>query len=194
MSCSSVVRGHEAFGRASVGSGFLAAHAGAEARPVNGPGKTMIEGLLPRRLDNEYRGHPSALWLFGLVVAMKSAQSLVIILNGYATARDADGIPLDSYAPEAAQTVVAVFAQGSLWRLFFCLVCAIALLRYRSAVPLLFALLGLNYLAAQVVLMFVPLARVGTPAGPLVNLVLFAVMLVGLALSLWRRRGPVAQR
>jgi hypothetical protein len=57
----------------------------------------MLDALLPRRLDNEYRGSRLALWLFGLVVAMKSAQSLAIILNGYATARDVDGIPLNSF-------------------------------------------------------------------------------------------------
>lgn len=57
-----------------------------------------------------------------------------------------------------------------------------------------FALLALNYLAAQLVFMFVPLDRVGMPVGPLVNLLLFALMVVGLALSLWRRGGLVAQR
>jgi len=147
----------------------------------------MLEALLPRRLDNEYRGSASALWLFGAVVAMKSAQSLAIILDGYSTATGADGIPLDTYPTAAAQTVVAVFAQGSIWRLFFCLVCVLALARYRSAVPLMFALLALNYLAAEWVLKVVPLTRVGTPIGPLVNLLLFVVMLVGLALSLWTR-------
>jgi len=124
---------------------------------------------------------------------MKSAQSLAIVLNGYPTARDADGIPLDSYTPAVAQTVVAVLAQGSLWRLSFCVLCVLVLLRYRSAVPLMFALFALNYLAAQLVLKFVPLLRVGAPAGPLVNLILFVVMLGGLGLSLWRRGGSVAQ-
>ena len=153
----------------------------------------MLDDLLPTRLDNQYRGSRAALWLFGLVVALKSVQSLSIILNGYSTARDADGIPLDSFIPAAAQTVVAVFAQGSLWRLFFCVVCLIVLLRYRSAVPLMFALLALNYLAAQLLLKFVPLLRVGAPAGPVVNLVLFFLMLVGLGLSLWRRGGSPPQ-
>ena len=152
----------------------------------------MLGDLLPRSLDNEYRGHKLALWLFGLVVAMKSTQSLAIIFNGYPTARDADGIPLDSFTPVVAQTVVAVFAQGSLWRLFFCLLCVLVLLRYRSAVPLMFGLLALNYLAAQLVSIFVPLPRVGAPVGPLVNLMLFVVMLVGLGFSLWRRGGSVA--
>ncbi len=152
----------------------------------------MLGALLPRRMDNEYRGHTLALWLFGLVIAMKSTQSLAIIFNGYPTARDADGIPLDSFTPAVAQTVVAVFAQGSLWRLFFCLLCVLVLFRYRSAVPLMFGLLALNYLAAQLILIFVPLPRVGAPVGPLVNLGLFVVMLVGLGLSLWRRGGSVA--
>jgi hypothetical protein len=34
--------------------------------------------------------------------------------------------------------------------------------------------------------------RVGEPIGPLVNLLLFVMTLVGLGLSLWRRSGPVA--
>jgi hypothetical protein len=148
-------------------------------------GQIMLGELLPRRLDDEYRGHKLALWLFGLVIAMKSAQSSAIILNGYATARD-------SFTPAVAQTVVAVLAQGSLWRLFFCLLCVLVLLRYRSAVPLMFGLLALNYLVAQLVLIFVPLPRVGAPVGPLVNLVLFVVMLAGLGLSLWRRGGSDA--
>ena len=152
----------------------------------------MLGELLPRRMDNEYRGHKLALWLFGLVIAMKSAQSLAIIFNGYPTARDADGIPLDSFTPAVARTVVAVFAQGSLWRLFFCLLCVLVLFRYRSAVPLMFGLLALNYLAARLVLIFVPLPHIGAPVGPLVNLMLFVVMLVGLGFSLWRRGGSGA--
>lgn len=63
----------------------------------------MVDALLPRRLDNEYRGSRVALWLFALVVAMRSTQSLGIIFNGYQTARDADGVPLDSFTPAAAQ-------------------------------------------------------------------------------------------
>jgi hypothetical protein len=153
----------------------------------------MLDGLFPQRLDNEYGGSKLALWLFGVVVAMKSAQSLAIIFSGYWTASGADGVPLDSYAPAAAQTVVAVFAQGSLWRLFFCLLCLLVLFRYRSGVPLMFALLALNYLAAQLVFEFVPLDRTGTPPGPLINFILFVAMLVGLGLSLWRRRGSSAE-
>ena len=151
----------------------------------------MFDGLLPQRLDNQYQGSKSALWLFALVIVMKSAQSLAILFLGDVTARGADGIPLESFSPEAATTVVAVSAQGALWRLFFCLVGAIMLVRYRTGVPLMFALFAVNYIVAQLVLRLVPLPRVGTPVGLVVNLALFVVMLVGLGLSLWRRSRPV---
>ena len=63
----------------------------------------MFDKLLPQSIDNSYRGYKAALWLFGLVVGVRIAQSLSVIFNGYGTARDADGIPVDTYTVEAAQ-------------------------------------------------------------------------------------------
>src|SRR5262245_48133682 len=147
----------------------------------------MFDKLLPQSIDNTYGGYRAALWLFGLVVGVRIAQSLSVIFNGYGTARDADGIPVDTYTPEAAQQMVALFAQGSLWRLTFGLLCVIVLMRYRSAVPLMLVLLLLNYLAAQLILLFIPLVRTGSPPGPYVNFGLFALTIVGLILSLRSR-------
>ncbi|HZM15687.1 MAG TPA: hypothetical protein VFE28_06765 [Candidatus Krumholzibacteria bacterium] len=147
----------------------------------------MFEKLLPHSIDNTYRGTKAGLWLFGLVVGLRIAQSLSVIFNGYSTAKGADGIPVDTYTPEAAQQIVALFAQGSLWRLTLGLLCVIVLVRYRSAVPLLFVVLLLNYLASQLIFQFVPLVRTGTPPGPYVNFGLFALMIVGLVLSLRSR-------
>jgi hypothetical protein len=146
--------------------------------------------ILPRTIDNTFPGYTAALWLYGLVIGVRTAQSLAIIFNGYATARDADGIPLDTYPPETARQVVAIFAQQSLWRLTFCVLGIVVLVRYRSAVPLMFALLLLNYLGSQLILYFVPLIRVGTPAGPYVNLAQFVLTVLGLALSVRSRGAP----
>ena len=147
----------------------------------------MLSKLLPRPIDNTYRGSKVALWLFGLVVGVRILQSLAVIFNGYSTAINADGIPLDTYPPAAAQTVAALFALSSLWRLTFCSVCVLVLARYRSAVPLMFAVLTLNFLAAQLLFQFVPLDRTGAPPGPYVNLVQFALTVIGLVLSLRSR-------
>jgi hypothetical protein len=148
----------------------------------------MFDKLLPQPIDNTYRGYKVALWLFGLVVGVTIAQGVFVILNGYSTVMGADGIPLDTYTPAAAQTVVALWAQRGLSRLIISLLCVLVLARYRSAIPLMFALLMLNYLASQLIFQFIPVVRTGTPPGPIVNMIMFAVMIIGLALSL-RSRG-----
>jgi hypothetical protein len=148
----------------------------------------MFNPLLPRSVDNTHNGQRLALWLFALVVSVRIFQSLLVIFNGYSTVTRADGIPLDTYPPAAAQTVLALFALNALSRLFISLICVVVLVRYRSAIPLMFALLLLNYVAVQVLLEFVPLVRVGTPPASVANRTLMSLTIAGLALSLWKRR------
>jgi hypothetical protein len=147
----------------------------------------MFDRLLPQPIDNTYRGYKVALWLFGSVVGVMIFQGVLVIFNGDSIVRNADGIPLDTYTPAAAQAVLSLWAQRGLSRLIISSVCVLVLVRYRSAIPLMFVLLMLNYLAGQLVFQFVPLARTGTPPGPVVNLIMFALMVIGFVLSLRRR-------
>lgn len=149
----------------------------------------MLDRLLPRPIDNRYSGSKIALWLFGFVVFIHIVQSVLVIVNGYSIAQSADGIPLQTYSADAAQTVLALFIVGSLRRLIISLMCAVVLFRYRSALPIMFVVLGINYLGSQLVFQFVPLVRVGTPPGVIMNFVMFILTIVGLTLSLWRRGG-----
>ena len=153
----------------------------------------MFDQLFPQRVDNTYRGYKLALWLFALVVLMKVAMSLNSIFNGYSVATSADGIPLDTFTSAGAQTVVSLFALlGNSW-LMICLLCILVLARYRSMIPLMFALLLLEHLSRKLILQFLPMVRTGTPPGFYVNLVLLAVMIVGLALSLGSQDNLQAQ-
>ncbi len=151
----------------------------------------MLGRLLPPSIDDDYRGRGLALWLFGVVVAVRLTQALVIIFDGRTVAMNADGIPLDSYPPEAAQTVVAMFMLSALNRLVIALLCVLVLARYRSAVPFMFAVLMLGHLGGELLMSFAPLVGRGTPPGPYVNLAAFALTALGLALSL---RGRADQR
>lgn len=72
----------------------------------------MFDKVLPQSLDNTFPGHQAALWLFGVVVGVRIVQSLSVIFNGYGTAKSADGIPVETYTPEAAGQIVALFAKG----------------------------------------------------------------------------------
>jgi hypothetical protein len=147
----------------------------------------MFHKLLPQPIDNTYRGYKVALWLFGLVVGVTIIQSVFVIFNGYSTIMSADGIPLNTYPPAAAQTIVALWAQRGLSRLIISLLGVLVLVRYRSAIPFMFVLLMLNYLASLLIFQFVPVVRTGTPPGPIVNMIMFALMIIGLALSLRSR-------
>ena len=45
----------------------------------------MFARLLPSPLDNAYRGHPAALWVFGAVVLLKGADTIVFVTDGRPT-------------------------------------------------------------------------------------------------------------
>lgn len=149
----------------------------------------MLGKLLPRSIDNAYGGHPVALWLLGAVALMRILQSASVMANGRYVVAGADGIPLGAYPPDAAQTIVALFGVAAVSRLIVALFGALALFRYRSAVPLALAALGLEHLGREAILRMEPIARTGSPIGPTVNLVLFALAALGFVLSLLEARG-----
>lgn len=152
----------------------------------------MLGQLLPARLDNGYSGSRIAPWLLGVVLTIKTLQSVVSVVLGASVASSADGIPLDTYPPAAANTVIALFALLGVARMPFYALCALALAKYRSAIPLMLALFSLDYVVRSAVLYFVPIERTGTAGGLVVNQVLFGLMVVGLVLSLRRRGAAVA--
>jgi hypothetical protein len=145
----------------------------------------MPDRLFPQPIDNTYRGHRLALWLLGLVVFVRIAQSMSVIFQGHSVVMSADGVPLDTYSPASAQTIVAVWALSGLFRLITSLLCVLVMVRYRSAIPLMFAVLVLEFSGRLLILHFIPIVRTGTPPGPVVNLVVYFLTIIGLALSLW---------
>jgi predicted tellurium resistance membrane protein TerC len=159
-----------------------------QAAALRGTGTAMLNEFLPQRADNAYHGHKLALWLFAVIILMRIVMSLNSILNGRTIANSADGIPLHTYTPAAAQTAVSLFALLGLSSFIICLLCILVLVRYRSLVPVMFALLLLQSLGGRLILHFLPIIRTGTPPGIYVSLILLAFMVVGLALSLWRSR------
>jgi hypothetical protein len=154
----------------------------------------MLSPVLPRSLDNTYRGHPAALWFFVPVLFMKTAIALGTILNGRGAAQNADGIPLDSFGAAGAQAVVALFAIWGLSQLVLSVFGVLALVRYRAMVPFMFVLLVLEHVARRWILTLNPVATTGAHPGVYINLALLGLMVVGLGLSLWRQGESPARR
>ena len=149
----------------------------------------MIASMLPEAADNSYRGYRLALWLFGLVVVMKTGIGLNSIFNGRFVAVSADGIALDSFGAAGADAVVSLLGIWGLAQVFICVPCVVALVRYRALVPFMYGLLLLEHLSRRLFLAVMPIPRVGAPPGALVNVLLLSVMVVGLVLSFPRRAG-----
>lgn len=150
-----------------------------------------MNAFLPRQVDNTYHGSRLAIWLFAVLVLMRTVMSLNSIFNAHLVASSADGIPLDTYTPAGARTVVALFALLGLSNLMIALLCILVMVRYRALIPFMFALLLLHHLGRRLILEVMPIERTGTPPGFTINLVLLALTVVGLALSLWSRdRAP----
>jgi hypothetical protein len=144
--------------------------------------------FLPRCIDNNYRGQKLALWLFWIVIVIRAAQGISLIINGYSIVKDADGIPLESFPMTASQSIVGMFAISGGSRLVLSVLGIIMFARYRSAIPLMFALLALDQIAKQLLLHFYPLYRIGNPIGPIVNLILLFLTIIGFVLSAWGKR------
>ena len=157
----------------------------AESTPLK---ETILSRLFPARIDNTYQGSKIALWILGLLIAVRTMQSVMVLVNGYSIAQSADGIPLETYPAAAAQTIVALFTLSAVNRLVISLICVVVLVRYRRAVPLMFLLLLVTYFAGQLVGRVVPIVRVGQPPAVVVNLTLLGLTIIGLGLSLWKRR------
>lgn len=143
--------------------------------------------LLPERIDNTFRGHPLALWLFVPVLLVKTGIGLGTIFNGRAAAQSADGIPLETFGEAGAAAFITLFAMWGLSQLVISAFGVLALVRYRAMIPLIFALFLFEHVVRRLILLARPMARTAAPPGLYINLALLLVMAVGLVLSLWSR-------
>jgi hypothetical protein len=152
----------------------------------------MLDRLFPKQFDNEFRGSPAAIWLFVPIVIMRLLQGVNCVLHPAAIAVSADAIPLARFTPDASATIVLLFALSALSFLLFALQGLVALLRYRSMIPLLYLWVLADALARRALNIIHPtveaVASGAYPIGFYVNLVLLAAMVVGFALSLIGRR------
>lgn len=111
----------------------------------------MLDRLFPRHVDNRFEGHRAALWLLGLLIALKLVVGFNSIFNTALVAQGADGIPLASFGPVAAREVLTLFALVALGQLILALVALVALIRWRALVPFLYLVSLVEMLARRLI-------------------------------------------
>ncbi len=153
----------------------------------------MFRRLFPEVLDNRYQGRTIALWIFGLLLTLKILQSVNVMFRPYYIAISADGIPLSNYSAPAVGTVVGLFSLLGLAQFIIWMFGVLALVRYRSMVPLVYCAMVVHYLCGRGLLLLHPVVRAGPQPGIYINMAAFALMLLGLLLSLMKKGGSSSQ-
>ncbi len=148
----------------------------------------MIDRILPARIDNRYRGHPLALWLFVPITFLNVSRSLTHLLKADGGAQTISTIPLDTYSASAAQNIIGLFARVGLEQLVLASLFVLVLFRYRAMIPLMYVLIVAHYLGSRIVAQFKPLVLAGTSGVSTPFLVIAMLSAIGLVLSLIGRR------
>jgi hypothetical protein len=153
----------------------------------------MLSRIFPTQVDNNYRGNRLAIWFLVPIILLRGLIGFNSIFFARSVATSADGVPLDSFTPAAAGTVLALFALLGLFSLLLALLGLVVLVRYRAMIPFLYLFLFLliQEVGNKAVLLAYPVTRSassGAPAGSIVVFAILAMTLIGFVLSLTSSR------
>ncbi len=152
----------------------------------------MFNRLFPKQIDNNYRGYKLAIWLLVPLLLFKTVMSVNAVgWNPLITNREvlqlADRIPLDTFSTNAAAAAVLLFALWGVTHLMLNVLGFIAVVRYRTMIPLLYLLMAIDHIGRRSLVDIYPVIKTlrteETFVVP-VNLTLIALLLIGFGMSL----------
>jgi hypothetical protein len=157
---------------------------------------TMLTRLLPKQIDNDYRGHVLALWLLVPLVLTKFLQGASVAgLLGTGNSRQVlegvDKVPIGAFPAEAASHLIFLFASWGLGIFVLGLLGIVVLLRYRAMIPLMYLLLLIEQVgrkALSTIHLERPFVSFEPSPANLINWGFLLVTVIGFLLSLSRRR------
>lgn len=156
----------------------------------------MLRRIFPRQFGNEYHGHRLALVLLWIITGFKTIMAYNTAINTRYGAVHADGIPVDSYSTEAGIMVLNIFAKLGNMHFILVAISLMALIRYRSMVPLIYLILVYEYLSRALLSTLwldVPFLQLASSKAGAIVQSLFVAMVIGFILSLcWRSADPLA--
>ena len=144
--------------------------------------------LLPVVIDNQFRGIKLSQYAFLLITAATIVRSLIHVFAPDGGAQSIATIPLESYSPQAAATVILMFSLWGLSQLLMGFVYLGVYLKYKSLIPMMYLLLTVEYAMRIVIGQMKPIVTSGTAPGSIGNWIMVPVCVVLLALSLIQSR------
>lgn len=97
-----------------------------------------FKNLLPIVADNNYRGHPVALWAFILFVALMTWRSIIHMFFEEMGMHNIANFIILSGDPDPMPLIYRFFSLWGFAQLIFCLFCWVIIFRYRALIPLMY--------------------------------------------------------
>lgn len=146
--------------------------------------KNIITCILPKTIDNNYKGRQVSKLMFLLLTLVTIIRSLIHIFSSDGGAQSIATIPLDSYPSAAAATVVLMFALWGISQLLMSIVYIVVYFKYQSLIPAMYILLIIEYSMRLVVGMMKPIVTVGTAPGGIGNFILVPLCIILFLMSI----------
>ncbi|GAB5557693.1 MAG: hypothetical protein SchgKO_19060 [Schleiferiaceae bacterium] len=140
--------------------------------------------ILPKTIDNEYRGNRLALYVFYAITAMTIVRSLIHLLATDGGAQSIATIPLDQYPEGAASSLIHIFSEWGLSQLIMGIFYLLVAVRYKSLVSLMYVFIFLEYSGRWILAYAKPLETLETAPGMVGNYIFVPLSLIMLYLSL----------
>lgn len=147
--------------------------------------KNILEALFPATADNVIRGAKPPVYIFMAIAFISLVRSFIHLLAPDGGAGSIAGINL---SVAGADGIVFSFALWGSAQLIYALIQLVVVFRYRSLVPLMYALLMLETLLRMLVGNMKPVAFRHTPPGAIGNYVFLPLAALMLAWCLWTYR------
>ena len=144
--------------------------------------KTILEILLPAKVDNTIRGSKLPFYVFALYVIVSTVRSAIHLLAPDGGAGSIAGMDL---SVAGADGIVLAFALWGSSQVLFAIVQLAVSFRYRSLVPAMYLMLVLETLLRMLVGRMKPVTFAHTPPGATGSYLILPLAAAMLALSLW---------
>ncbi len=144
--------------------------------------------ILPKEINDDYRGTKIALYFFYLFTIMTVIRSLIHMFAPDGGAQSIATIPLDTFTNGGSSTVILIFSLWGLSQLIMGIFYVIVSWRYKALIPLMYIFIFIEYLMRLILGILKPIVTTGTAPGGVVNYVFVPLAAILFFLSITNKR------
>ncbi len=143
--------------------------------------KNFIDAIIPKSIDNEYKGPVITAWIFMAIALVSTGRSLVHFLAADGGAGSIAGLDLS----QGSENIIFAFGLWGVSQLLYAFIQLLVAFRYRQLIPLFYLILLIEILGRMLVgIIKSPVLEAGTPPGGIANYVLLPLVVFMFFLSI----------